>query len=399
MKIRFLIANGYPAGGTIRTTINTANALSARGHDVEIVSVLRRRNLPAFSIDPEVRMRPLVDTSEAAARHSRWLEPFATKRDALRERLLARPSVLIHKTDVRYSTFNLYSDIALLRFLRSVKDGVLVGTRPALNLAIARFVRPSVIRIGQEHLHRDKHRPNLKASFMKYYPRLDAFTTLTPADAVAYRQMLGHNARILSMPNAAPDMGGVRAALDNKIVVAAGRLTRQKGFDMLIPAFAEVAAKHPDWQLQIYGGGERRPELESRIADLDVGDNVKLMGFTKRLPQKFGEASLYVLSSRFEGFPMVLLEAMMCGLPPVAFDCPTGPRDLIEHGTDGLIVPFGDIDALAAAIIELIEDTERRKAFGARAYEKAQQQYTTPAIAERWEQLFDDIARRRSITL
>jgi glycosyltransferase involved in cell wall biosynthesis len=304
----------------------------------------------------------------------------------------------MHKSDVRYSTFNLYTDLQLLRFLRSVKDGVLVGTRPTLNLAIARFVRPSVIRVGQEHLHRDKHRAPLKASFMKYYPRLDAFATLTEADAAAYQQMLGHNARVIAMPNAAPDMGGLRAALDRKIVIAAGRLTAQKGFDMLIPAFAQVAAKHPDWQLHIYGNGEKRESLERQIADLDVGDNVKLKGFTKKLPAKLAGASIYALSSRFEGFPMVLLEAMMCGLPPVAFDCPTGPRDIIDHGEDGLVIPYQDVDTLAAGILELIEDEPRRKAMGARSYEKAQQ-YTTAHLAEKWEQLFADLARRRNITL
>lgn len=398
MKIRFLIANGYPAGGTIRTTINTANALNARGHDVEIISVLRRRTLPAFRIDPEVRMRPLVDTSPPAQMASQWLEPFGARRDAARKWLLEQPSRLMHKSDVRYSTFNLYTDVQLLRFLRSVKDGVLVGTRPALNLAIARFVRPSVIRIGQEHLHRDKHREPLKASFMKYYPRLDVFATLTEADAVAYQQMLGHNARVVAMPNAAPDMGGLRAALDRKVVIAAGRLTNQKGFDMLIPAFAQIAAKCPDWQLHIYGNGEKRESLERQIADLDVGDNVKLKGFTKKLPARLAGASIYALSSRFEGFPMVLLEAMMCGLPPVAFDCPTGPRDIIDHGEDGLVIPYEDVDALAAGIIELIEDEPRRKAMGAKSYEKAQQ-YTTARLAEKWEHLFEDIAGRRGITL
>lgn len=397
MKIRFLIANGYPAGGTIRTTIGNANALSARGHDVEIISVLRRRTEATFPIAPEVRMRPLVDTSTPAKRYSQWLEPFATKRNNLRRWLTEQPSKLMHTGDVRYDTFSLYSDIQLLRFLRSVTDGVLIGTRPTLNLAIARFVRPSVIRIGQEHLHRDKHRAPLKASFMKYYPRLDAFATLTPGDAAAYQDMLGHNARVIAMPNAAPDMGGRRAALDNKVVITAGRLTRQKGYDMLIPAFAQVAAKHPDWQLHIYGVGERQGELEDKIAEFEMDDHVKLLGFTKELPDRLADASVYALSSRFEGFPMVVLEAMMCGVPPVAFDCPTGPRDLIAHGEDGLIVPFKDVDAMAAGLIELIEDGQRRKAFGARSYDKAQQ-YTTAGLAERWEALFVDLARRRAAT-
>jgi glycosyltransferase involved in cell wall biosynthesis len=399
VKIRFLIANAYPVGGTIRTTINTANALSDRSHDVEIVSVLRRRNAPMFDVNPEVRVRPLADTSKAASMESTWLEPFWDKRAAIRRRLLARPSQLIHEADVRYDTFNLYSDIQLLRFLRSVRDGVLIGTRPGLNLAIARFARPSIIRIGQEHLHRDKHRKRLQASFQKYYPRLDAFATLTPDDAAAYREMLGHNGRIVAMPNAAPDMQGRSADLDAKVVIAAGRLTRQKGFDMLIPAFAKVASKHPDWELRIFGEGHKVEALRMQIAEFDVADNVKLMGFTQQLPEELSKASIYVLSSRFEGFPMVLLEGMMCGLAPVAFDCPTGPRDLIDHGENGLIVPHKDVDALASSIIELIEDDDRRRAFGARSQEAMEAQYTTAAIAEKWERLFMDIAERRGIAL
>lgn len=398
MKIRFLIANGYAGGGTIRTTLNMANGLSARGHDVEVVSVLRRRTVPMFKLDAEVRMRPLADTSPVALRPSDWLEPLVEKRDQLRKKLLHAPSKLIHPNDVRHPTFNLYSDIQLMRFLRSVKDGVIIGTRPALNLAIARFVRRSVIRVGQEHLHLAKHRAPLKASFQKYYPRLDAFATLTPDDAVAYQAFLGNNGRVLSMPNAAPEMDGVRANLDNKVVVAAGRLAAQKGFDMLIPAFARVAEKHPDWELRIFGAGEKESDLRKIIDDLDVGANVKLMGFTKSLPQEFGAGSIYVLSSRFEGFPMVLLEAMMTGLPPVAFDCPTGPRDLITQNVDGIVVPHKDIDAMASGIIDLIEDEDRRKALGAAAYEKAQQ-YTTAGLAEKWEQLFLDLAQRRGIKL
>ncbi len=397
MKIRYLIANAYPAGGTIRTTLNMANMLSQRGHDVEVVSVTRRRVATAFPVDPDVRLRPLVDQSSAAKVKSTWLNPFLEQRQKLERWALSRPSLVIHPKDVRYESFNLVTDYQLLKFLRSAKDGVVIGTRPGLNLALARFGRSSAIRIGQEHLHLAKHR-HLRASFHKYYPRLDAFATLTPTDAIEYRKMLGHNGRIIDMPNAAPYMEGVRADLDAKVVVAAGRLTLQKGFDMLIPAFAQVAAKHPDWELRIFGGGDKEADFAALIDEHDVGANVKLMGYTRQLPQEMGKGSIYVLSSRFEGFPMVLLEAISTGLAPVSFDCPTGPRDLIEHGKDGLLVPYKDVDALAASIIELIEDDDRRKAIGAAAYEKSHD-YQTEALAERWENVFEDIARQRNIKL
>ena len=398
MKIRYLIANAYPAGGTIRTSLNMANMLSDRGHDVEVVSVHRRRLATSFPVNPEVRMRPLVDTSTAGVRRSTWLRPFDDQLQLLERWAASQPSKVIHPGDVRYSGFDLISDYELLKFLRSTKDGIIIGTRPGLNLALARFGRESAIRVGQEHLHLAKHKADLRAAYLKYYPRLDVFATLTPTDAIDYRTMLGNNGRIIDMPNAAPDMQGVRADLDAKIVVAAGRLTSQKGFDMLIPAFAQVAAKHPDWELRIFGGGDKEAELAQLIEEHSVGENVKLMGYTRELPQEMGKGSIYVLSSRFEGFPMVLLEAISTGLAPVSFDCPTGPRDIIEHGKDGLLVPYKDVDALAASIIELIEDDTRRKAIGEAAYEKSKQ-YQTEAIAERWETVFEDIARRRNIKL
>lgn len=398
MKIRYLIANAYPAGGTIRTSLNMANMLSERGHDVEVVSIIRRRVPTSFPVDPEVRMRPLVDTSTPGVRRSTWLRPFDGQLELLERWAGSQPSKLFHPGDVRYQSFNLHTDYELLKFLRSTKDGIIIGTRPGVNLALARFGQPSAIRIGQEHLHLAKHKADLRAAYLKYYPRLDAFATLTPTDASDYRTMLGNNGRIIDMPNAAPDMGGARADLDAKVVVAAGRLTSQKGFDMLIPAFAQVAAKHPDWQLRIFGGGDKEAELAQLIEEHGIGENVTLMGYTSELPQEMAKGSIYALSSRFEGFPMVLLEAISVGLAPVSFDCPTGPRDIIEHGQDGLLVEYKDVDALAASIIELIEEDARRKAMGEAAYEKSKR-YQTEAIAERWETVFEDIARRRNIKL
>ena len=392
MKIRYLINNAYASGGTVRTTLNMANGLSRRGHDVEIISLRRLRDDPLYPVDPDVRLRPLVDQTE---------EPGPTGVTgrggaALRQTMIDRPSRLAHRQDSRYDTFNLYGDVQLLRVLRSVRDGVLVGTRPALNLAVARYARKSVVRVGQEHVHLSRREAELRDAIRRYYPRLDALTALTPSDAREYQRLLGDTQRVVAIPNAAPDMGGVRAPLDSKVVIAAGRLTAAKGFGMLIRAFAKVVAKHPDWTLHIFGEGDKEAALRSRIEGLGLGDNVLLKGFTQQLPQEMGKASIYALSSKFEGFPMVLLEAMMCGLPPVAFDCPTGPRDLIDNGTDGLLVPHLNVKRLARGIITLIEDPQRRVAMGAAAYEKAQQ-FGTPVLAQRWEELFEQAAQRRGL--
>jgi glycosyltransferase involved in cell wall biosynthesis len=192
------------------------------------------------------------------------------------------------------------------------------------------------------------------------------------------------------VPNGLPPSGAPRASLDAKVVIAAGRLTRQKGFDRLLRVWKLVADRHPDWELRIYGSGSGKRKLRRQIRRSGISSTARLMGFTPRLHEAFTEASLYVMSSRREGFPMVLLEAMQAGLPVASYDCPTGPRDIVREGVDGHVVPNGDREALAAAMSGLMADTERRKAFGAAAVENAAQ-YDVARVAERWEMLFEEL--------
>jgi glycosyltransferase involved in cell wall biosynthesis len=197
------------------------------------------------------------------------------------------------------------------------------------------------------------------------------------------------------IPNGVPEPRLPPAALDAKVLVAAGRLLSQKGFDMLLDAFAPVSARHPDWQLWIFGSGPWRSRLAAQIDRLGLGGRAHLKGATSRLDEQFAAASMFVLSSRFEGLPMVLLEAMAAGLPPVAFDCPTGPGEVIGHGTSGLLVPPADTAALAAAICALIEDPARRQAMGVAARERSRA-YSMPAVTRQWEQLFTDLTGHRA---
>jgi glycosyltransferase involved in cell wall biosynthesis len=272
-----------------------------------------------------------------------------------------------------------------------VHDGVLIGTRPSINLAIAHLAAPAVVRVGQDHMNLATYTDALRAQIRAVYPRLDLVSTLTEGDARAYRRALRRSVRVECMPNGVPDVGGHRAALDAKVVVAAGRVTPQKGFDRLLPAWAEVVREHPDWKLRIFGDGPSEKKLRKQIDELGIGDSAKLMGFTAKLHEEFARASLYVMSSRREGFPMVLLEAMAVGLPVVSFDCPTGPRDVIREGVDGHVVRNGDVHALAEAMKGLMADADRRRAFGAAAVEGARR-YDLATIAARWEELLAEVA-------
>jgi glycosyltransferase involved in cell wall biosynthesis len=372
--VRFLLAHAWGFGGTIRTTLNLAGELSRR-HDVEIVSVLRRRREPFFALPEGVRVRTLEDRRAPGP---------------LQRSLGAVPSLLVHPEDYAYPWCSLWTDVALLRGLRSLRGGVLVATRPALNLLAARLVDRSVVVIGQEHMNFHAHRPRLAADIRRHYPRLDALTVLTAADARDYGGLLS---RVELIANPVSPLDGGISSQEAKLVVAAGRLNTQKGFDLLVRAWETVARRRPDWRLEIYGSGPERVALERLIGELGLSDRVALMGRTQALGEAMAAASLFALSSRFEGFGMVLVEAMGKGLPVVSFDCPRGPGDIVSHGGDGLLVAPEDVDALAAALLELIEDPERRRRLAAAARRTARR-YESRAIAPAWDALLGDLAAR-----
>lgn len=367
--LRFLLAHAWGFGGTIRTTLTLSGALADAGREVEVVSVLRRRERPFFALPQGVAVRALEDR----------------RRPARAARLLGRlPSLLIHPEDYAYPWCSLWTDLRLLRGLRALRGGTLVATRPALNLLAARLVHPSVTVIGQEHLNFGAHRPRLAADIRRRYGRLDALTVLSSDDLRDYGALFGE--RVHRIPNPVTRLDGGISDGSAKVVVAAGRLNTQKGFDLLIEAWRPVARRHPDWTLRIYGSGPEREALERAAAGLPV----ELPGRTDALGAAMAAGSLFVLSSRWEGFGLVLVEAMGKGLPVVSFDCPRGPSDIVGHGEDGLLVPPEDVPALTVALLELIGDPQRRARMAAAARETARR-YEPAAIVPLWDAMLRDL--------
>ena len=187
-----------------------------------------------------------------------------------------------------------------------------------------------------------------------------------------------------------PPAGIVRGG--RKLLLAVGRLEHQKGTDRLIDAFALLASAHPDWDLVILGEGAERKSLTAQIHRAGLADRVLMPGQAGNVGEWYARADLYVLPSRFEGFPNTLAEAMAHGLAAVAFDCDTGPRDIIRHDRDGLLVPPGDVPALAAALERLMGDAALRERFAAAAI-ATRDRYSEAAVLRQWESLFRELVR------
>jgi glycosyltransferase involved in cell wall biosynthesis len=200
---------------------------------------------------------------------------------------------------------------------------------------------------------------------------------------------------IWRLPNTVREIEPPQADMTAKRILAAGRYTPQKGFDYLIHAFAPIAEAHPDWELVIFGNGVARDRLQARIDGLGIGDRVTLAGPTEQLGREMEQASVYVLSSRYEGFPLVLIEAMAKGMAVVAFDCPTGPADIVDDHRNGLLVPYKDVEALTASINEMVEDEELRRRCAAAAVETARD-YTMAAIGPKWDEMLQALVQTRT---
>ncbi|MCX2969609.1 MULTISPECIES: glycosyltransferase family 4 protein [Streptomyces] len=390
MKIAFLLYNAYGIGGTIRSTANLSAALAEAGHTVEIASVYRSRTEPRIDFGRGVRITPLIDWRKDApgyeGGHPRLAEPTDMWPDPGVSNGPLAPTRL---TDERVSAY-----------LRETDAHVVIGTRPVLNGYLDRYGRRDYLRIGQEHVTLDLHTDQLAADQNAALAGLDAFVTVSEADARHYRRTLPDVAtRILCVPNAVPAPEVSPSDLASKTVVAAGRLIPVKRYDRLIRAFAKVAAERPDWHLRLYGRGRNADALRRLVQELGLYNRVRLMGAVTPIETEWAKGAIAAVSSDTESFGMTIVEAMHCGVPVVATDCPYGPGEIITHGRDGLLVPLeGGEDAFADALLQLIDDEERRRAMGRAALETVRR-YAPAAIAGRYLELIAELAAERGIRL
>ena len=359
MRITFLIRNVWGIGGTIKTTLNTAEALVELGHDVTIASFVRHKAKADFAIDPRIRVISLWDVrppSEGGDRLS-LMDRWRSK----------RPSFLDADQINNQSESSKLLDVKVKKYLRGLDTDVLIGTQISVNLYMAEYGRRGAYAmVAQEHMYLDNYNEKQRVRLDAQYPKLDAIVTITEADATAYREAFPDCAdKIACIPNSIPASSMAPSELTEPAIMTAGRMTGMKGFDILIKAFAQVAEEFPEWKLKIFGRGRDRKKLRAIVTDYKLNDRVEMPGPVTPLDAEWQKASIAAIPSRFEPFGLVIVEAMAGGLPVVCTAVKHGPLEIIDDGENGLLVPAREPKPLADALRRLMSDPELRRKLAA----------------------------------
>lgn len=380
LRLVYLIPSIHNSGGMERVLCNKANWLVERaGYEVCIVTTDQKGRAPFFAFSPKIRCHDLGINYEDIQRLGTLgkIKAYFRKRRLHRERLEELLNQL--KADIVISMFG-----AEISFFWKFHD----GSR----------------KIAEIHFSKDFRMHNYRKGFWWwvdwwrskrdecYVRKLDKFVVLTHEDKGCW----SHQSNIEVIHNACPFVPSKLADLTEKRAIAVGRFVPQKGFDMLIDAWNLVATRHSDWRLVIIGGGEEQNALQQQINCLGLTGTVELKASTPHIQEEYMQSSIFVLSSRLEGFGMVLVEAMSCGLPTVSFAC-SGPRDIIQHEKTGLLIPPEDMEALANGICRLIEDKDLRLRMGESAAQDVHEKFSMERIMRQWENLFEDVCKKTKL--
>jgi glycosyltransferase involved in cell wall biosynthesis len=352
------------AGGLDRIVIEKANYLSKK-HNVYILTTKQPEKEYFYPLDSNVKH---IDYSEFEGSNSIWFSKKKFKKIINK----INPDIIIAPTGKESMVLPFFD-----KHIPKIKE-----------MHFSREHR--IIQASEKGIFKKIVLKLLDRLEVWVYKKYDAVTPLTYEDAKKWpldNLQVIYNFKTITSTE--------QALLKNKAVISVGRLDYQKGYDLLLKAWNIVCKQNNDWILDIYGDGVLKEELIKQAKDLNIANRVIFHGNVKDIKEKYLNSSIYVLSSRHEGLPLVLPEAMECGLPVVSFACPCGPKDIIENNVDGILVDNGNVEKLAQEILKLIYSKETREKIGNNARNKAKN-FTKEKIMSKWEKLFNKLINEQS---
>lgn len=377
MKIFYIYTALTTKGGADRVITEKANWLSEHGHNVAIITDTQMGRPPVFPLSSKVRLIDLAIDFSSEYGHNFLVRTIIYFKLMHVYRKKMSDLLMLEHPDVVITTLG--RDIS---FLTKIKDGSKkIGEAHTTKYFIRNF-------------HLLEKRNLLFKYLTKYFRwsmdcqvrRLDALVVL----AEEHRKDWALEIPIYVIPNSLPFVPERTSTCTNKNVMMVGRYNNAKGYDYLISAWEKVHSKHPDWILNVYGSGELHNQVMQWIHNCQLESTIILHEPTDSIMDRYLESSIGVLSSRYEGFSMVMLEGMVCGVPFVSFDSPHGPRNVIRNGEDGILVEYLNVQALADGICKLIEDEELRKQYGKSA-RKNILRFSRDIVMKQWEDLFETL--------
>ncbi len=332
-----LISSSLGVGGAERVMSIIANYWAAKGWQITILTFDDGSEPPFYDLDNRIDHRPLGIENQDDYKISSVGKNLRRIRILKRAIVASRPKLVISFVN----TTNIMTLLACW--------GLKVPT------IVSEYVYSSVGKLSTACQLLQKWA----------YRRADLITVETHGALSFFPSDQGYNTFVMPNPVSLPSSETIESQLytDDRHLLAIGKLTPRKGFDLLIKAFAQVCDPHPEWTLTILGEGEMRSELEDLCLELGIQDRVYMPGVVKNIDAHFRKADIFALTSRFEGFPVALCEAMACGVPVIATDCVSGPREIIHNGLDGLLVVSENVDALAVGLDLLMSDPVKRQYF------------------------------------
>ncbi|WP_267431554.1 MULTISPECIES: glycosyltransferase family 4 protein [unclassified Chryseobacterium] len=378
IKLLYLIPSLYAPGGMERILTNKINHLVGTGkYDVSIMTTDQMEKPNYFFLDKRVNTIHLNLNFNMFFNYNLIKKYLETKKLLKLYNSKLKNFIIENKIDICISLGG-----KELEFLSSLD----VNCKKICEIHFAKDIRKQFL-IARKNSLLNNFIGTLRTKQLIYQTKkLDKLIVLTKKDK---QDWINTNKNVEQIYNFSFIETKSQSNFKNKKAIAIGRLDSQKGFDMLIDAWAEIKEYNKDWKLEIYGQGEWENKLKEKIAKKKV-ENIELKGSTNEIENKLLESSLYLCSSRYEGFPLVLLEAISCGLPIVSFDCPQGPAEIIENNISGILVEKENIEQFAEKLTDIIRNEDLRMMMGNNAKNKSQE-FSKSKIMEEWENLFESL--------